>query len=72
MRMYCVALQRMRYKRSWLKQLVANLLCNQGVGGSNPSAGTNKFPINQVLLCVASDVPVSRGTPLAQSRAKLV
>ena len=25
-----------------LAQLVVHLICNQGVGGSNPSAGTNK------------------------------
>jgi hypothetical protein len=26
-----------------LAQLVEHLICNQGVGGSSPSAGTNKF-----------------------------
>ena len=27
-----------------IAQLVVHLICNQGVGGSSPSAGTNKFP----------------------------
>src|SRR5215217_3578875 len=28
-------------RRAGLAQLVEHLICNQGVGGSNPSAGTN-------------------------------
>jgi hypothetical protein len=28
-----------------LAQLVVHLICNQGVGGSNPSAGTNSTSI---------------------------
>jgi hypothetical protein len=33
-----------RYRRkAGLAQLVEHLICNQGVGGSNPSAGTNKI-----------------------------
>lgn len=34
-----------------LAQLVVHLICNQGVGGSNPSAGTI-FPIGHPRACV--------------------
>jgi hypothetical protein len=32
-----------------LAQLVVHLICNQGVGGSNPSAGTNTPSVNQAV-----------------------
>jgi hypothetical protein len=35
-----------------LAQLVVHLICNQGVGGSNPSAGTNILPIFQAVISV--------------------
>ena len=31
------------YPRAGLAQLVEHLICNQGVGGSSPSAGTNEI-----------------------------
>jgi len=51
---------------------VGEKICNQGVGGSSPSAGTKIFLLNQVLSCLRPVLPSGLGTPLAQSRAKLV
>jgi hypothetical protein len=40
-----------KYWRAGLAQLVEHLICNQGVAGSNPAAGTI-FSINSNALCV--------------------
>ena len=44
-------------RQAGLAQLVVHLICNQGVGGSSPSAGTNKIndldksPCLQTIFC---------------------
>ena len=41
LRRAAVATILVRFRHAGLAQLVVHLICNQGVGGSSPSAGTN-------------------------------
>ena len=51
----CAAPRLLLYYRpvcAGLAQLVVHLICNQGVGGSNPSAGTIKFMVFNIILAL--------------------
>ena len=41
--LYCGANYANSFPRALVAQLVEHLICNQGVGGSNPSGGTSKI-----------------------------
>lgn len=59
-----------------LAQLVAQLICNHQVGGSNPSAGTiKKFPLAGnffMVLTKTGDLPPKRALSVLENRLNAV
>jgi hypothetical protein len=60
-----------KVEKAGLAQLVEHLICNQGVGGSNPSAGTNKIKHIRKRNRVALGSQQSRSNHMVPARQAL-